>query len=130
MGELVNCSSCGKVFVMTTFDTCPTCRREIEEKFEMVWRFIRQKANRESTVLEVHEATGVEEKLIFQWIKEGRLQVKDFVNLTYPCKNCGEPIQGGTWCRACSTKLLKDVEELEAQEDKQNQLKPRTYFTR
>lgn len=129
MAELDNCKHCGKLFVKASFDICPTCRREIEEQFETVWRFIKQKANRESTVLEIYEATGVEEKLIFQWIKEGRLQVKEFVNLAYPCKTCGTPIQNGAFCRNCADQLKKDIESLEDQET-QNTPTRRTYFTR
>ena len=129
MPELANCESCGKVFVKVTTELCPTCRKENEKKFETVYKFIRQKENRESTVMEVHEATGVEEKLIFQWIKEGRLKVKDFKNLTYPCKNCGVPIQAGTFCVNCTEQFKREVENLEKEEQFTN-AKTRTYHIR
>ncbi|MBM7684121.1 ribosomal protein L32 [Pullulanibacillus pueri] len=86
-------------------------------KFETVWRFISKKANRESTVQEVHEATGVEEKLIFRWIQEGRLLVKNFANLAYPCSSCGTMIQQGKLCPDCVKKIQSDLESYEKQED-------------
>ena len=131
MAELSNCKSCGKLFVQATSPICPSCRQEIEKKFETVWKYIRKKENREATVYQIHEATGIEEKLIFQWIQEGRLQVKDFKNLYIPCELCGTPIQSGKVCASCSTKLSKDIktlQETEASEKRVN--KSRTYFTR
>lgn len=131
MAELANCETCGKVFVKTASPICPSCRKELEEKFERVWRYIRKKENREATVIEVHEATGVEEKLIFQWIKEGRLKVKEFVNLAYPCASCGKPIQTGNLCEACASRLKKDLDRFEADEEMQKKEKKpfKTYYT-
>jgi flagellar operon protein (TIGR03826 family) len=131
MAELSNCASCGKLFVQATSAICPSCRQEIDKKFETVWKFIRKKENREATVNQITVATGVEEKLIFQWIKEGRLQVKDFKNLSIPCEMCGAPIQSGRFCETCKTNLNKDLKSLQEEEARENQpVKSRTYFTR
>jgi flagellar operon protein (TIGR03826 family) len=131
MAELTNCKSCGKLFVQNTLAVCPSCRQEIEKKFETVWKYIRKRENREATVYQIQEETGVEEKLIFQWIQEGRLQVKDFKNLFVPCELCGAPAQSGKVCESCKTNLTRDLKTLQDEETSQNKTeKSRTYFTR
>jgi len=129
VAELANCEQCGKVFVKVARAICPTCYRENEQKFETVWHYIRQQKNREATVYQVHEATGVEEKLIFQWVREGRLKVKDFVNLAYPCQSCGAMIQSGMLCDACANQLKKEIAALSDEED-QDKFRTKTYHTR
>lgn len=132
MTELANCASCGKVFIQTTSTICPSCRQELDQKFETVFKFIRKRENREATVSQICEATNVEEKLIFQWIQEGRLQVKGFKNLSYPCELCGTPVQSGKLCESCKSGLSKDLQHLQKEEAKakENEPKTRTYFTR
>ncbi|MFC4618544.1 TIGR03826 family flagellar region protein [Camelliibacillus cellulosilyticus] len=131
MAELANCEQCGKVFVKNTTGICPSCRKKVDEKFDRVWHYIRKQENREATVTQVYEATGVEEKLIFRWIEEGRLRVKDFVNLTYPCASCGAPIQRGKLCAACAKQMEKDLAEHDASEErkKEDRDRYRTYYT-
>jgi len=114
MAELANCKSCGKVFVRTLSDICPACVKEDEQKFQKVYKFISKRENREATVTELHEATDVEEKLIFQWIEEGRLLVKNFPNLYYPCSSCGTLIQSGKLCKDCVDKIKQDLDTYEA----------------
>ncbi|GGE36160.1 hypothetical protein GCM10011391_13700 [Pullulanibacillus camelliae] len=118
MAELANCKNCGKLFVRTTSDICPACHKEDEKKFQKVYKFISKRENREATVQELHDTTGVEEKLIFRWIEEGRLLVKNFPNLFYPCSSCGEPIQSGRLCENCASKIKRDLETYEADASK------------
>ncbi len=131
MAELTNCESCGKLFVQVTTPICPSCRKELDQKFDVVWKFIRKRENREATVTEIHHATDVEERLIFQWIKEGRLHVKDFKNLNYPCEMCGAPTTTGSVCESCHNKVTKDLAEAAFDDSKQDETKKyRTYFTK
>lgn len=131
MAELANCESCGKLFVQATTPICPSCRQEIEKKFETVWKYMRKKENREATVNEIYLATGVEEKLIFKWIQEGRLQIKDFKNLHYPCEICGSPIQTGMLCGSCYGNMSKQLAQSAIDDTKTDEKqKTRTYVTR
>ncbi|TCP26026.1 flagellar operon protein (TIGR03826 family) [Scopulibacillus darangshiensis] len=129
MAELSNCKHCGKIFVRTTIDVCPTCRKEQDEKYESVYTYIRKQEHREATVNEVHEATGVEEKLIYDWIKEGRLKTTEFSNLGYPCKSCGKRIQSGSLCLSCGARLQNDLKTNNEQQEKNNRGST-TYFTK
>lgn len=131
MAELSNCTYCGKVYVRTTFAICPTCRTKQDEKYERVYEFIRKQENREATVNEVHTATEVEEKLIYNWIKEGRLKTAGFMNLGYPCKSCSKPIQSGTLCESCGNRLQSELQTLTDQSKRaEEDNKSATYFTK
>lgn len=135
MPELANCSRCGAVFVKDIRDICHTCFKEEEKAFQIVYDFLKQRKNREATLIEIVEATGVEEDLIIKFIKEKRLRQSQFPKLAYPCNRCGKHITAGNLCEACSEELKHDLkmhEHEEAMHDKlreQLKEKEKTYFT-
>ena len=116
MGELANCSRCGTVYVKTIRDICQDCFKKEEEAFQSVSQFLREKKNREATILEIVEETGVEEELIIKFVKERRLQPTDFPNLAYPCERCGNGITTGKLCENCQKELKNDLAVLEEEE--------------
>lgn len=118
MAELANCSRCGKVYVKTIRDICQDCYRYEEEAFQKVNAFLRVRKNREATVLEIVEATGVEEELITKFVREGRLRPSEFPKLSYPCERCHVPIRNGRYCQDCVEELQRDLELHEEQERK------------
>ncbi|RPF54353.1 TIGR03826 family flagellar region protein [Aquisalibacillus elongatus] len=126
MGDLANCPRCGALFLKGPLDVCQNCYQEEEEKFDLVYQFIRQKKNRMATVLEVSSETGVEEKLIMKWVHQKRLHPAQFPNLTYPCERCSNPIREGKLCKDCADELKegfndeqpKTIAEKEAEYEK------------
>lgn len=130
MAELANCENCNRVFVKTVRPICPECFKAEEEAFEIVYNFLRQRKNREATLMEIVEATGVEEKLIIKFIKQQRLRASNFPNLTYPCEKCGAPIQSGRICEDCSQNIVREFKQQEYLEQiKQEKQEVSTYFT-
>lgn len=127
MAELAHCENCGNVFVKTIRDICHNCYLKEEKMFDKVYAFLRVKENRSATLQEVHEATGVPERTIMRFVKEGRLRTAEFTNLTYPCESCGEPIISGKICRKCAKKIETELEIAEREAERQAQRK-RTYF--
>lgn len=111
-------------------DICPTCYKEEEEAFEIVYHFLRDRKNREATLFEIVEATGVEEKLIIKFIKEHRLRTSFFPNLTYPCEKCGSPINKGRLCDDCSHGIVREFQQQEYLEKikKEKEEKANTYY--
>ena len=109
MADLANCSRCGNVFVKTTRDICQDCFKEEERQFEIVYNFMKKRVNRQATIPEIVEATGVKEDLIIKFVKEKRLRSAQFPNLTYPCDRCGKEIVEGRLCQACSDDLSGDL---------------------
>ncbi|MER2060743.1 MAG: hypothetical protein ABTA16_18155, partial [Niallia sp.] len=80
---------------------------------------------------EVVEATGVEKKLIYKFIKKGRIKLAQFPNLGYPCSKCGTIIREGKLCQPCTTGIQSDLQLVEKEEERKRELEKRnTYFTR
>lgn len=115
MGELRNCPKCGSFFNYTgTREICPKCARDEDEMYEVVYRFLRKRENRAATVERIVEATGVEEELLYKWVRKNRLQTAIFPNLGYPCDNCGRLTTKGKLCDDCADELQKDLNKFEA----------------
>lgn len=133
MAELLNCPNCGSIFVKTNLrDVCEACYKEEEKAFETVYQFIRKRENRTATMLQVVEATEVEEELIIKFIKTGRLKLTQFPNLGYPCAKCGKLIREARLCSDCSVELQSQIKEHENEEDRKREIKERekgTYYT-
>ncbi|PAV31075.1 hypothetical protein CIL05_04700 [Virgibacillus profundi] len=113
MAELANCSRCNTVFVKGVRDICQNCYKEEEKAFDIVYRFLRQRKNREATMVEIVKATGVEEELIIKFIKENRLRTSEFPKLAYPCERCGTHIVTGKLCESCTKEIRNDLERHE-----------------
>ncbi|OZU88803.1 hypothetical protein CIL03_10995 [Virgibacillus indicus] len=132
MAELANCSRCNDVFVKGIRDICQKCYKEEEKVFEIVYRFLRERKNREATMEEIIKATGAKEAFIIKFIREKRLHPSQFPKLAYSCERCGTSIVSGHLCENCTKELRNDLlrhEELEklAQSDK-NKEKNTIYY--
>ncbi len=60
------------------------------------------------------EATGVEEELLYKWVRKNRLQTALFPNLGYPCDNCGHLTTGGKLCDDCKAELKAELNKFDA----------------
>ena len=77
--------------------------------------------------------TDVSEELLLKFIKSGRIQVKQFPNLGYPCDKCGAIIQTGKLCESCATELRKEIDLHEKEEQRKEELlkqNQRTYLSK
>ena len=102
---LANCKECGKLFVQNPAGVCPDCYRLIEEQETKVAAYLRD--NQRASITEVHEATGVSEKVILKMIKKGR--IVGGVTMEYPCESCGKPIAEGRVCAECGRRVLNQL---------------------
>ena len=102
---LANCKECGKLFVQNPAGVCPDCYRLIEEQETKVAAYLRD--NRRASIGEVHEATGVPEKVILKMIKKGR--ITGDIQVEYPCESCGKPILEGRVCAECGRRVLEQI---------------------
>lgn len=123
MGELANCLNCDTVYVKTTRNICQKCYEEEEQAFETVYRFLLPRKNRAATMIDIVDATKVEEKLIIKFIRENRLRTSQFPGLAYGCEKCGKNITSGSICTACTQELLGELEKYEADKERQFQRK-------
>jgi flagellar operon protein (TIGR03826 family) len=124
MSELANCPKCGTLFVKNNIRAvCEGCYKEEEKDFKTVYEFIRKRENRTATIKEVVAATGVEEDLIYRFIRTGKLQLAQFPNMGYPCQNCGTLIREGRLCVDCSGGLRKQMSQLDREQVHAQKLK-------
>jgi len=105
--NIKNCVRCGRIYVYDGYSLCIDCRRADEEDFNKVKEYLDE--NPGANVMEVSEATGVETKKIIQFLREGRLEVKDETNLILDCERCGKPIKTGRFCEKCSKEMEKEM---------------------
>lgn len=115
MAELENCPRCDKIFVKNLRDVCQDCFKIEEADFQAVYQFVRKRENRQASMLEVEEETGVKENLIVKFIKQGRLQLHTFPNLFYPCESCKKKIREGRICDDCKSNITKGLNRVESE---------------
>lgn len=125
MAQLANCSSCGNIFAKTMRDICPACYKAEEEAFKIVYKFLSLRKNREATMEEIVERTGVEQELIIKFMKQKRLRSSKFPKLSYPCEQCGVAIVEGIVCHACATKVKEAINQHTELEQKEEERKKR-----
>ncbi|MEN8701716.1 TIGR03826 family flagellar region protein [Bacillus infantis] len=134
MAELSNCPICGELFVRNQFrEVCQSCWKDEEMAFETVYQYIRKRENRAATIVQVENATSVDEDLILKFIRTGRLKITQFPNLGYPCDKCGAIIREGKLCTKCKDSLIKGInahnEEEERKRERAEREKNSTYFS-
>ncbi|TYR80127.1 hypothetical protein FZC66_13425 [Priestia megaterium] len=122
MGVLTNCSQCGGIFIKSGGRAvCQKCFQEEESQYQLVSAFLRKRQNRTATTYDLVQKTGVPERIIHQFIQQGRLLVSQFPNIDYPCLECGSPIHEGKLCTACAVELKKDLAQYEAEQQRQKE---------
>lgn len=102
---LANCKECGKLYVQNTAGLCPECFKAEEEYEAKVARYLRDYAR--ASLSEIHEATGVPEKIILRMIKTGRITGAS--DIAYPCETCGKLIVEGRVCAECGRRVLSQI---------------------
>ena len=105
---LMNCKDCGKLCMEIPSKLCPECYAQEELHEYAIGAYLRE--NGKATLEVIHEATGVDEKIIMRMLKSGRLFTVGLVG--YPCEMCREPIYEGHLCENCANGLVKQVQKV------------------
>lgn len=103
------CTRCGRLFDYQGFGGlyCHACRERDTVDFDKVRTYINQ--NGRSTIFEVVEATGIPEKYVKQYLREGRLEIPESSNIFIKCESCGCDIRSGRYCPECGARLSKGL---------------------
>ena len=109
-----NCPECGKLFKYVNRNLCPVCIAEEEKMFEVVRDYVRN--NPHANVIEVSNATEVPQRIIMQFLRDGRLLSSDSA-LSLECHSCGEPITSGQYCDSCAQRMAKEFQGRFKQEE-------------
>jgi flagellar operon protein (TIGR03826 family) len=100
--NLRNCPECGRVFSYVGRNLCPKCLEKEEEEYMTVRRYVRD--HRGASILEVADATGIEEEKILQFLRDGRLESGGF-SVALECERCGRKIGSGRYCSDCLAQM-------------------------
>ncbi len=116
--EVRNCRGCGRLFsyIQGGSFLCPACQEELEEKFQVAKKYIRE--NTSASIHEVAEAADVSVKQIEKWIREERLAFADDSPVGIACEKCGKMIRSGRFCENCKSSMASDFSELYEQPKK------------
>ncbi len=104
---IVQCKKCSKLYQsFGNAPYCPACMDELERNFELVKEYIYE--HPQANAVEVSKETGVPEKDIFYFLREGRLSVNEGSGMLL-CENCGRSITTGRYCEACKKSLEREL---------------------
>lgn len=122
--DVRNCRNCGRLFnYIGGTPVCPTCAREIEEKFGVVKEYIRD--NPRATIQQVSDDNEVSIQQINKWIREERLCFSEDSVVGVSCENCGAMIRTGRFCPVCKDKLANTLNSVYHKETPVRQKDPR-----
>ena len=94
--ETLSCKMCGKLFNYTGgIKLCPTCAKEMEDKFQDVKEYIYQ--HKTATIPEISKEFDVPTQQIQRWIREERLSFSDDSPISMACESCGTNIKTGRY---------------------------------
>jgi len=100
------CKECGRIFNASKPGVCQKCRAKEIDALALVTDSLRDEPGQ--SVEELSENTGVDEKLIMKFIREGRITSGAIIG-TVPCGRCGKPALSLAvrLCPKCSADLQK-----------------------
>lgn len=107
--DVRNCQECGKIYSYDGFNTCQQCRRSEEKDFKIVKDYIWE--NPGAGISEVSEETEIPTKKIIEFLRQGRLEIKDQSNMVLPCEKCGESIKTGRFCEKCTLAMDREFKQ-------------------
>lgn len=106
--QLKNCKKCGRTFTYYGMGHmyCNACTKIDRQTFEIVKDFIYE--NGAATISEIAEGTGVSQKQVELYLKEGRLEIPDDSPVFIKCEKCGREMKTGRFCTLCASKLTAE----------------------
>ncbi len=104
--DIANCPRCGKIFTKMSEPICANCLKEEEEQFKLVKKYVDE--HPDCIIADVVEATGVSEKKVLKYVREGRFEATAHLSST-TCEKCGRPIRMGKYCEKCILEINDDV---------------------
>lgn len=111
---VANCPRCGKVFQKNLRNQCSDCSRSLDTALNGCLDYLRK--HYKSTCRQVSLETGVSTHQLYAWMKEGKLLLADYPNLSYPCETCAAPIRKHKMCPDCLVRLNRDIQALQLKE--------------
>ena len=103
------CEHCHRLFNYPGFGAmyCPMCKTEDEKTRRKIKDWLDEHGT--ASMYEISAATGVSERLIRQYLRDGMLEIPNNSPVFIKCEKCGCDIRSGRWCPECAAKLSSDL---------------------
>lgn len=120
--SLANCSRCGRVFshIPGGKDVCPACIKEEDSNYLKIFHYLSTRPS--ATAQEIAQATEVDIKEIYRYVRENRLRLVQG-DTGLQCESCGIPISLGKLCENCAKMLSEEIKS-DIEKFRQNKQKP------
>lgn len=105
--DLRNCKGCGKMFNYIGKPMCPTCEKNLEDKFQVVKKYV--KDHPEAPITVVAEENEVSVNQIKRWVRQERLSFSDASMVGLECEGCGTMIKTGRFCDMCKMTMQNNL---------------------
>lgn len=102
-----HCPGCGNVFQKNARNLCLKCSSVFDQQLISVERYLLR--NRFATTEQTAEATSLPVSQLRSWIRQGKIRIYEYPNLTDQCDFCSESIRSGNLCYNCSNKIKDDL---------------------
>ena len=126
--RLKKCNLCAMPYQDIGLPFCQTCMMAMEEQYMLVRDYLYD--NPYESADKVAEETGVPQKVILYFIKDGRIQDVRTEGLLR-CEQCGKPIDGGRFCKKCMSMLdervLKPLQQTKETAGQDGERRPRMH---
>lgn len=99
MGVLQYCIRCQKLISSRLYPVCGDCLEQEKGELKKIEEYLLDHPTATTDMLQ--DKLGIEKRWIIHYIRERRVDLIKFPQLTYPCKECGIGIQRGEYCPRC-----------------------------
>lgn len=102
--DVRKCKECGKIFPNYGRDKCPECLKKLDDWFVAIRDYLDEHPH--AKVVELSEELEIPEKVILNFIKEGRILVREAI---IKCLQCGKPVYSGSICDECKKNIGSQI---------------------
>lgn len=100
-------------------DICPVCIKEEDSNYLKIFHYLSTRPS--ATAQEIAQATEVDIKEIYRYVRENRLRLVQ-ADTGLRCESCGIPISQGKLCENCAKALSEEIKS-DIEKFKQNRPK-------
>ena len=109
------CTHCGSLFNSYGTKVCAECADKLDEMFVELREFVYDNPN--VGVKEISKKTGIETKIILEFLRQGRLEINSD-EAFLACEKCGKPINSDRFCIECKEGLERAVNSVSTEYEK------------
>lgn len=103
------CRRCRRFFEYMNigYGLCPSCAKLDNEVFQRVKDYLLE--HQTATAQEISDAVGVSKSAIYQYLRDGRIEIPENSPIFIKCEMCREDIRYGRFCPECAVKAQKEL---------------------